>query len=276
MCSSQSATITDVPPSRSCSRTGWSAGASVMTPLTLVRGSTVNGEAAPIFSDAGQHVGVGGPGGEGPLHRGLVRVSGRQPGLVVDAGDAEQEDVGVDRLGRFHGGGAARDGGVLEQSSAEQEDLDRRVVEEGGRHRRAVRHQADPQVARQRPGHRERGGSAVEEHRGPGPDQPDRGDRHPLLALGGHGAAGGVVGHGGGDRQRAAVHPLAQPGGRELAQVPADAVLGDPELGGEVLRDEAPVALEPGEEEVSPLRWQHCVVLLDLACLCVLWGTVPP
>jgi hypothetical protein len=53
-----------------------------------------------------------------------------------------------------------------------------------------------------------------------------------VFAVGGDRLAGRVVGDRGGDRQCAAVDPLAQARGGEFAPVGPDAVLGDAQFGG--------------------------------------------
>jgi hypothetical protein len=69
--------------------------------------------------------------------------------LAVDSGDTEQEEVGGDRLGGFNRCGSARDGGVLVDAPAEQEDLDRGMVDERRGNRRAVRHHGRLKIRRQ-------------------------------------------------------------------------------------------------------------------------------
>jgi hypothetical protein len=195
--------------------------------------------------------------GERPFHRGLVRVAGGQSGLVVHAGDAEQEDLRGHRARRLDRRRAARDRGMLEQPPAQDEHLDRGVLDQGGGDRRAVRDHGGGQVGGQRLGDREGGGAAVEQDRAARVDQGGGRGRDALFAVGGDRLPGRVVGDRGGDRQRAAVDPLAQPGGGEFAQVAADAVLGDAEFGGDLFGQHFAVGAQHAQQQVAPLADQH-------------------
>lgn len=108
-----------------------SGSASVTIAVTGVEVEDEIGRDRADLLGAGEHVGVCRLGGEGAFHRGLLGISGGEPVLGVDAGDAEQEEVGGDGAGGFGGGGAAGNGGVLVDAPAEQEDLDGRVLDEG-------------------------------------------------------------------------------------------------------------------------------------------------
>ena len=175
----------------------------------------------------------------------------------MDAGDTEQEDVGADRLGGLGRGGAAGDRGVPEQAAAQQEHVDPVVVQQRGGDGRAVRHDGRLEVPGQRLRDGEGGGPAVEDDGRTGPDQPGGEGGHPVLAAGRDGGPARVVGDRGGDGQRPAVDPLAEPGRGEVAQVTADAVFGDAHLGRDVLRQHLALGGQAAEQQFPSFADQH-------------------
>ena len=80
---------------------------------------------------------------------------------------------------------------------------------------------------------------------------------HGLLARRRDVPAGGVVDQRRGGRHRPAVDLLAQAGRGELAQIAADAVLRQPELGRQLLGDHLPVRAQPRQQLVPALGGQH-------------------
>jgi hypothetical protein len=50
---------------------------------------------------------------------------------------------------------------------------------------------------------------------------------------------------------------VAQPGSGQVAQIASNHVLGDAQLGGEILRDQPTIALEAVKKEILPVRRKH-------------------
>ncbi len=160
----------------------------------------------------------------------LLEVEHADARLGVEAGDAEDADVGVDGLegchrGRAHG---CQPGAV--QPAADEVDLQMGVLRQGdgdwwavGDHRRA-------QLVGQVGGHLERGGAGVDDHHLAGPDQGRRGTGDRLLGLGGLLSPLAEIEVGRRGRQGAAVHPLQQAGVGEVTKVSPHCVLGDGEM----------------------------------------------
>jgi hypothetical protein len=78
-----------------------------------------------------------------------------------------------------------------------------------------------------------------------------------MLAVHLHRLPGAVVGHRRGGREGPAVDALTEPGRGQLPQVTPDAVLRDPEFGGDVLGHQPAVAGQPVQQELLALRSQH-------------------
>jgi hypothetical protein len=109
----------------------------------------------------------------------------------------------------------------------------------------------------------------------------DRGRRKPFLGFRGTLAPRGEGRRARRWRQRAAMHPLHEASGGELAQVPADRVLGGIEFLRQLRRNQPAVTAQPFQEPAPPLlrgsaqvgRGQHkwvCVSLHDRACFCTI------
>ena len=174
----------------------------------------------------------------------------------MHAGDPEEEQVGADPLCGLDGRGPARHGGVLEQLSADEEDVGG-MIEQRGSDRRTVRDDRARQRERDLGDHRERRGAAVEDHGGARLDEGCGRGGDPRLAVRGHGRATPVVDHGGRCRKRTAVDAHRESRRIELAQIAADAVLRQAQLGGDVLRDEAAVTAQSFEQHVLARGSKH-------------------
>ena len=106
---------------------------------------------------------------------------------------------------------------------------------------------------------------AVEDDHAAGGHHARRLPGHPLLALGVHLLARGVVAERRAHRQGAAVDPLAQAGGGEVAQVTPDAVLRDAQLDRHVARDQPAVPGQAREQQLATLGCQHDVLRLHVS-----------
>src|SRR6266699_4237334 len=183
------------------------------------------GADGPEFFDAPDHVGVGRPADEDPLHGGLVGVAGGEPLLSVYASQAKEVEVGGDAASRFGRGGTASGDGVLEQPAPQDEDVHGRVARQSCRGRRAVRDNRRVQVGTQRRDDSKSRRSAVQDGRAPWCYELGGAGGHPPLAFRRNPRSDrdGAEGRRGG--QRPAVNPLAEPGGGQFPEVSAEAVL---------------------------------------------------
>lgn len=198
------------------------------------------------------------------LHRGVLGVTGGEARLEVHAGHAEEEEVGGDVLRGLDRRRATSDRRVLEQTATEYEHLGARMVEQGGGNRRAVSDHGAVQVLGERVDDGQRGRAAVEDHHAAGPHQPGRRRGDLPFAVRGHGPPGAVVRHGGRNGKRPAVDPLAQPLARQVAQVAPHGVLGNPQLGGDILATILPCRAS------RPSRWSRrsAASIRILSCSC--------
>ena len=235
-------------------------------PLTADSGSTVNGEAAPIFSAlASTKVSA--------ARRASVRfIAASSASPVVSPVSwwtpvtPSRNRSAVTVCGRLAGGGSAGDHGVLEQPAARAG----RSRSRGGRPgpTATVGLWVTTVARRSR-------GSAWATIRAvvppsrmsvlPGRTSPAAAAATRRLLSTADVRPGGVVRDGRRHGQRAAVHPLAEPGGRELAQVAADAVLRQAELGGQVLGDQPPLGAQPARA-AGRVRWAASMHVLPCSC----------
>ena len=89
---------------------------------------------------------------EGAFHRRFLIVSGRQARLKVDASDAHEESIGMNLPDGFNGGSSHRHDRMLEQSTANQDDFYRTMMNQFESNRRTVRRYRGLQVKGQAPG----------------------------------------------------------------------------------------------------------------------------
>src|SRR5262249_36975466 len=111
------------------------------------------------------------------------------------------------------------------------------------------------------------------------PDQARRGGRDLLLPRNADRAPPRVIGDCRGDGQRAPIYPLAQSFRRQFPQVAANAVLRQPQVGGDVLDHDPAVPSKCPEQVIAALRNQHAsrsILLLQVSACIVAIMTAQP
>ncbi len=251
------ATRTSTPASRRASSVRRSAPSSVMIGRDVTELEHAVGRHRADLLGRRQHVGVGRAVGERPLHRRFVGIAGRESGVGVHARHADEAGVGVDPGGGLGSERPARHDRVLEQAPADDEHVHPRVVGEGDGDGRAVGDDGRREVRGERLGEAQRGGAAVHDDRLARRHERRGVPGDGVLGVGRDRLAGDERGDRRGHREGAAVDPLQQAVGRQLAQVTADRVLRRRQLGGHVGGDEAPVAGQAGEQPGPAFGGEH-------------------